>query len=170
MLATPPVVDTMSNASRSTFPGGMPASAPFVCVSCGQTKCTPRLAIAPWAYVACSECGLVRLDPLPSEEEAARLYTREYFEEGAWGGYHGYDADAPLHQRNARRRLTFVEAHAPRAGQFRWFIDVGCGTGYVLLEARIRGWNTVGVDISSWAREVATSRGLRVEPTLEALT
>ena len=169
MRDSAPVVDAQRVLSRSTFPSGLPAPVPFVCVSCGGTRCTPHLAVEPYAYIACSECELIRLDPIPTEEEAARLYGREFFEEGAWGGYHGYDADAPLHQRNARRRLTFVEAHAPRAGHVRRFIDVGCASGYVLMEARTRGWHPVGVDISDWVRAIAEGRGLRVERTLDAV-
>ncbi len=45
-------------------------------------------------------------------------------------------------------------------------VDVGCASGYVLDEARRRGWEATGVDVSPWARERVATKGHPVHATL----
>lgn len=132
------------------------------CITCGSSWRIARFEVDGYRYVTCGSCGLVRLFPRPDPTAIETLYDSTYFEEGEGGGYAGYDADATLHSRNARDRLALVERWAPATGsRARVLLDVGCGTGYVLLDARRRGWSVHGVDISEWARQRARAAGLR---------
>ena len=51
----------------------------------------------------------------------------------------------------ARRLLALVEAHVPRGR----LLDVGCGHGLLLDEARARGWQVTGIELAAGAREHA---------------
>src|SRR5262249_55202403 len=87
---------------------------------------------------------------------------------GLWDYLHdpavarGYDAalsgstlfDADVH---------FVERHCPHPG---WLIDLGCGTGRLLVHFARRGYRVLGVDLSAEmlkvAREKAAAAGVEV--------
>jgi SAM-dependent methyltransferase len=77
----------------------------------------------------------------------------------------GNDVRAPLFQEYLRcvagRRLAMVEAACGiRGGRL---LDVGSGTGEVLLAAQARGWRAHGVEPERSAAEMARGRGLDVE-------
>ena len=105
----------------------------------------------------CLECGTVHQPSLPPGAELARLY-RDMTDEG-------YLAEEPGRRRTAGRLLEMVGRYAP-AGRL---LDVGCGHGLLLDEARRRGYDVEGLELSAsaaaYAREVL---GLRVhEHTLD---
>ena len=140
------------------------------CITCGSTHRVPRFVTGGYRYVACGSCGLVRLFPRPDPAAIETLYESPYFEHGEGGGYAGYDADADLHDRNARDRLDLIEQIGRRVPASshghpdivfnRVIVDVGCGSGYVLREAERRGWEARGIDVSEWARRRAHLLGL----------
>ena len=59
--------------------------------------------------------------------------------------------------------LRFVEEHCPRPG---WLLDLGCGTGRLLIPFARRGYPVLGVDLSeemlAVARDKADAAGVRV--------
>jgi len=60
----------------------------------------------------------------------------------------------------ARLALEEVERHLPGRGQL---LDLGCWVGFLLAEARERGWQTLGVEPSEFASTYARERlGLEV--------
>ena len=64
----------------------------------------------------------------------------------------------------ARRLLDAIERHAPRGRM----LEVGCGHGLLLDEARARGWSVEGLELAAGSREHARSLGLDVrDQTLE---
>ena len=95
---------------------------------------------------ACVECGTVQQPSLPPAAELAGLY-REMSDEA-------YLAEEPGRRATARRLLDMIGAYAP-AGRL---LDVGCGHGLLLDEARSRGYEVEGVELSrsaaTYAREV----------------
>ncbi len=92
----------------------------------------------------CSRCGHMQLVPMPS---AAILDTA--YEEAASEDY----VDEEAGQRaSARRALTRIEQHAPGRGAL---LDLGCWVGFLLAEARARGWRTLGVEPSEFAAAYA---------------
>jgi SAM-dependent methyltransferase len=100
--------------------------------------------------VQCRHCGLVYVDPRPPAEETD--YEEEFFLH-EYKDMYGVDyiADRDNITRLARRRLEAIERHR-RGGKL---LDVGCAAGFFLDEARRRGWETIGVEVSRFASEYA---------------
>ncbi|WP_437371649.1 class I SAM-dependent methyltransferase [Maribacter litoralis] len=49
-------------------------------------------------------------------------------------------------------------------------LDIGCGTGEFLYTAKTDNWNTIGVELSTEAREIAIKKNLTIYKSLESLT
>ena len=49
-------------------------------------------------------------------------------------------------------------------------LDIGCGTGEFLSTAKTDNWNTIGVELSTQAREIAIKKNLTIYKTLESIT
>jgi 2-polyprenyl-3-methyl-5-hydroxy-6-metoxy-1,4-benzoquinol methylase len=114
----------------------------------------------------CASCGLFFRADLPSPEELPRLYDRTYFkaEDRSQGGegYADYVGDAELHRLNARRRLSLLEKITP-PGEL---LDVGCAAGFFLDEARRRGWQGTGIELSAEMAEWASAT-LGLDPVIQ---
>jgi SAM-dependent methyltransferase len=111
---------------------------------------------------ACEHCGVVHQSALPSADELADLYR-------------GMSDDAYLSEETGRREtagrlLDLIARHVP-AGDL---LDIGCGHGLMLDEARRRGYSVTGLELSqaaaAYARDVLELdvREERVEALAEA--
>ncbi len=109
-----------------------------------------------FSVVRCAECGLVRLDPVPSPEELPRYYPDNY--------WFAPDASAASRMEEAYRRLVLRDhvhfvARALRRTRARGpLLDVGCGGGLFLGMMRERGFRVVGLDNSREAAAIAWRR------------
>jgi SAM-dependent methyltransferase len=106
---------------------------------------------------ACRECGTVQQAELPEGQELHDLYRTMADD--------AYLSEEAGRRETARRVLDLVARHVP-AGRL---LDVGCGHGLLLDEARRRGYDVTGIELSSgaagYARDVL---GLEVrEESLE---
>ncbi len=114
----------------------------------GLIPSTDRFGVALADIVRCSRCGHMQLHPMPSQELLDTGYadaaSDDYVEEEA-----GQRA-------TARRVLEHIERHVPRRGAL---LDIGCWVGFLLAEARDRGWErTLGVEPSEFASQYARER------------
>jgi SAM-dependent methyltransferase len=105
--------------------------------------------------VRCPVCGLLRRATLPAEDEVSELYDLDYFCPGPTGdpaSYVDYLKDQDLHRLEARKRLRLIESRVGVGS----LLDVGCAAGFLVDEARRRGWTAQGVDVSeamtAWGR------------------
>jgi len=81
-----------------------------------------------------------------SQKEWGKLYGEGYFAQNPpW-----WDKKRAEHR---RKRLGFLEKHVH--GKISRFLDIGCGEGYVLADARKKGWEVVGLDIYDNRLEIA---------------
>lgn len=149
------------------------ASAP--CRLCGGQDYQPVLALGSRSLLACTGCGLVRLDPVPTAAELSEVYDGgDYYttqppmlRQGlaarlqdsvlqAWWGY-------PGGLRGGRRLLTklltwplrhrFMPLPFPGAAPV---LDIGCGNGQRLLELQNYGCQSLfGVEPTVGAAEQA---------------
>ncbi|MEO8688927.1 MAG: class I SAM-dependent methyltransferase [Solirubrobacteraceae bacterium] len=103
---------------------------------------------------ACASCGTIQQPALPAGVELLDLYR-------AMQDDHYLDEEAGR-RTTSRRLLRHVEKAAPRGR----LLEVGCGHGLLLDEARRRGWTVTGIEPARAARAHAESLGLDVRDAL----
>jgi SAM-dependent methyltransferase len=112
----------------------------------GLIPSTDRFGTALADIARCTACGHMQLTAFPSREELEQAYadasSEDYVEEEA-----GQRA-------TARRTLSWLGGST---GPGR-LLDLGCWVGFLLDEARICGWETVGVEPSRFASDFARDR------------
>ena len=158
---------------RLPFPTEDPATRPDVgewpsadleavpaCPACRSSRRTTRHAdltdenshCAPgrWRLASCSACGTAYLDPRPTRATIGRAYRSYYTHDGLG------------HEEVSRLAALLFATLRPRPGADR-LMDVGAGTGKLVLSARRRGWNAEGVDPDAGAVAAARTQGLQVE-------
>ncbi|HEX6116172.1 MAG TPA: class I SAM-dependent methyltransferase [Solirubrobacterales bacterium] len=135
------------------------------CAACGRAGLEPHMSVggeigedglipttkefgtALGDIVRCANCGHMQLDRFPSDAELAGAYA-----EAASDDY----VDEEAGQRESFRSvLARIERYAERGA----ILDVGCWVGFLLDEARARGWReTTGIEPSLFASGYARSK------------
>ena len=99
----------------------------------------------------CTDCGLTYA---PEYTDPDAIYLDGYFS-GELGPF-GVDTSHPDFRKFltfvGKRRMDILERVVRAPGRI---VDVGCGTGETLAEAKRRGWETYGVDLIADAVQVA---------------
>ncbi|MBI5049225.1 MAG: methyltransferase domain-containing protein [Deltaproteobacteria bacterium] len=111
--------------------------------------------------VKCNSCGLIFVNPRPGKEYLQELYSEEYYRISAKGsiGYRDYAADKHYHSANFRKLLSTIKKYKEEKGRL---LDVGCALGFFLEEAKRRGWDVYGTELSVYAWNKAKEKGLNV--------
>ena len=104
------------------------------------------------AVVRCRRCGLVCVDPQPSDAALASVYSAEYFTKPQRPGDRAYIDNRAGFERFFDGRLRCLERLVRPPGRL---LEVGCGLGYYLSVASRRGWHVVGVELSEFAARYA---------------
>lgn len=126
------------------------------CNLCQDDVCQHLFTVRSFNVVKCLNCGLVYLNPMPRPEDISKIYdTEEYY--SATESHDGLTLGYPNYVM-LKDHLRFVadELLNPlkRVKKGR-LLDVGCGMGFMLSRFRELGWNTYGVDVSTYATEYA---------------
>ena len=113
----------------------------------GLIPTTDRFGTALSDIVRCADCGHMQLREIPTEAELEQAYgeaaSEDYVEEEA-----GQRA-------TARVLLERLERHVEKGS----LVDLGCWVGFLLDEARSRGWKPVtGIEPSTFASAYARDR------------
>jgi SAM-dependent methyltransferase len=126
------------------------------CVLCGGPQ-RARYDLGSHRLLYCPRCELGQLSPLPTDAELQALYVSEEYFAGRGAGYADYAADAPQHARSFRARLECLL----RTGPVDDLLEIGCGPGLFLVEARRLGVSHVtGVAPTPWAVAQARAPGV----------
>lgn len=136
----------------------------ITCNLCSSDRTKTLYQIRSFTIVKCLDCGLVYLNPRPHPEQMMRVYDSYdyYFSDGKQTDlFYGYPDYTKL-----KRHLYFIadELMYPiRNTTPGKLLDVGCGMGFMLKRFQELGWESYGIDISSYATEYARSElGLNV--------
>jgi SAM-dependent methyltransferase len=81
-----------------------------------------------YRMVRCNTCGLVRSDPVASDELLAKLYESSSFD---------YDQEVQSLQATYGRALGWLQA---RSDRYETLLEIGCGNGFFLQQALRQGW------------------------------
>ncbi|MGA2278714.1 MAG: methyltransferase domain-containing protein [Verrucomicrobiota bacterium] len=104
--------------------------------------------------VRCEDCGLVFLNPQPSDDELARIYGADYFLGS--DSEEGHLAAGEIKRATARFYLSEIRRYrGPESGRL---LEIGCGAGDFLVLAEAEGWHVTGVEYSPIACEKARLR------------
>lgn len=136
-----------------------PACEVVVCPLCGPSRtrtlfvARDRLLGGPGAFpvIRCLSCGLVFLNPRPTAAALGAYYPDAYYP---------LDADPdPAALAVAGGLAARVAGQVERNGHSApSVLDIGCGTGLFLREARERGWTVEGIELSRSAVAYARER------------
>ncbi len=149
-------------------------AAPATCIACGTAPRQRFRLQGKTRLLQCPRC-LLGWWNWPSFDPA-EFYDRDYFASAdAAKGYSDYESLATGVRRTARSRLARLDRlrgavvqRSSAKSAARNLIDLGCGTGLFLDEARRAGWQVTGREVSHFAVERAVQRGLDVrQATLE---
>lgn len=107
----------------------------------------------------CNSCGLVFMDPMPSDIELANFYPQE--------SYYSYHVDIfkkELWIKTFFRKILFLETgtNDPSFEKPGSILDIGCGNGWKLFEYKQKGWSVRGVEPSKVGSSVGNQAGLNI--------
>lgn len=133
----------------------------MACPLCGQYSYTVYLPLPHHRIVRCAGCGLVYVNPQPTEHEITLMYNKNYFaldktRTASSVGYYDYMAEKPLLLSYFRRKIAFLQTILPG----KKVLEIGSSYGYFLEEAKRAGLDVLGIDISREAAERAAKEGL----------
>lgn len=136
------------------------------CLLCGQRDLVPLNSFVLNGHrfhtVRCRVDGMMWLDPQPTEAFYERIYAEHYHRAGP---------DDPLLEQatldvlSDERKLRNIARL--RMDEIEWFVrpgrllEVGYGSGQVLLEARARGWQVYGLELSRERVAAVQAQGIR---------
>lgn len=120
------------------------------CPSCSNAAWRLRFHRQGWDFVRCSRCGLLRLDPIPTEAELAADYAKR-FESG------NYEPSKAAERLPTLEGIfEVVKENAPDGA--RNLFDVGCFDGGLMDLATQSGLGTWGLEFQGPAAELAAKR------------
>ncbi len=126
------------------------------CDLCDKNKFKSLFKKKGYSITKCKYCGLVTVDPFPTDEELAKLYDEEYFEGGKnKKGYSNYKEgiknyfDYVTKEPYIQKRINYLKQFS-KGGRL---LDVGCAHGFFLKAIREEGWDVTGIDISKYASD-----------------
>lgn len=138
------------------------ATEEITCPICGSGKTKFFVGKNNHNLYECINCDLVFVYPIP--KNLNKIYNDEYFfkkeekkiRNGA--GYVNYEKDKESMRETFITYLKKLEELTAN----RKIFDIGTATAYFLDLARSRGWETAGVEISSYAAEIARNKGHKI--------
>lgn len=143
-------------ASRSKAAGPSLAHCPV----CQARSFSPRFAIKGIAIESCNGCGLIVQNPQPSDAQLGAIYGSSYFIGSSENDRLGSQFDL-VKRATASLQLDEIAAYLRKRGHAAdglSLLEVGCGHGNMLLEARNKGYRVQGLEYSADAARVANSK------------
>jgi SAM-dependent methyltransferase len=137
-------------------------SPPTRCAACGAAALHPHLRVATdredetmvpttqrfgaalGDIARCARCGHGQVEPMPDPKLLSGAYAEAASDD--------YIEEEVGQRATARRTLATLESFHPAPGAL---LDVGCWVGFLLAEARDRGWQTLGLEPSEFASRYA---------------
>ena len=114
-----------------------------------QPKC--YLTEEKLSAVKCNDCDFIFLSPRPDPKKGQDYFNKAYAGHEDFNDHEYYrDHDKKLFQ--SKLKIEAIEKLNPKGKKL---LDVGAGQGHFMKEARDRGWDVVGTELSIEARESA---------------
>ena len=132
----------------------------MTCPVCSTSDFHARFAIIDNAIETCAACGLVLQNPQPSDNELAAIYGNHYFIGSSDNDRYASQFEV-VKRATARLQLGEIDAYCARHGlpkRAGHLLEIGCGHGNLLLEARAQGYQVAGLEYSPDAAQKANQK------------
>ena len=132
------------------------------CPLCGNERREFSFSLhEPYKVARCTECGLYYLFPRLTETAMQEVYRQPSYYEGGACGYAdtSYTAQELALRATFKRLLHNLSKRGLTGGDL---LEIGCGYGYLLDEARSFFGRRVGTEFSSEGAEIARATGAEV--------
>ena len=124
------------------------------CEVCASVEVHPLFTKLEHQFVRCGGCGLESISPQPSNETLAQIYGAHYYD--AWGLHENEQTVASL----KKRTFSYVldKLGTPASGSK--LLDCGAATGFLLEVARDLGYDSYGLELSTFgAKQIGRKFG-----------
>jgi len=118
------------------------------CILCASVSLKKLKGYEEHYLVKCQSCKFVFCEPIPTERELEKHYEN----------YGRNDYLSPL---TIKRYHEILDSFEPYRKTNK-LIDVGCGIGYFLEEAKKRGWEVYGTEFTDEAIEICSKKGIKM--------
>ena len=117
--------------------------------------------------VKCNKCGLVYVNPRLSQTAINKLYNDDYFTGKGFDKSVQYETEFLTESQKTTLSdwdISTIKSflNNQQINKFS-LLDVGCGMGLFLLKANKQNFKSQGLELSSFAVNFATSKGLNVQ-------
>ena len=121
------------------------------CYLCGSEKINALKGYENHSLIKCKQCDFVFMQKIPTSEELDKHY-----------GTYAYGGDtylSPITIKSYNKLLDTFEKYR----KSNKILDVGCGRGFFLLEAKKRGWDVYGTEYSPTAVKKCIAAGIKMK-------
>lgn len=115
------------------------------CPTCGSGEYVQEMHKDHFFIVRCACCNLVYVNPVFNETQYKEVYQSQEYQEimaPLRNESHGYRVE-----RFGKERVSIMKRFIHKASQVQ-YLDVGCGTGFVVEAASEEGWDAKGIDLN----------------------
>lgn len=150
-VAAKPIHPLTIDADASTV-GGLPL-ADVPCYLCGRKDGAVVVDEPPFRVMKCAGCSLAYVTPRVTDDHLHLIYQTEYFKSSnaADFGYSDYTRDRRGYEKTFRKKAELVQKH--KLG--KTMLEVGSAAGFFLRAMEDLGWQTMGVEPSSYVVDFA---------------
>lgn len=105
-----------------------------ICLICSKENPRFLYKIGDYSLIQCTNCKLVYTNPFPTDKELKKFYANFDFQDG-------FEFENVL-RKDAKRTISSLLD----LGAKGTLLDIGCGAGFFMDEARKMGWIPTGID------------------------
>lgn len=119
------------------------------CPVCQDSKISKKITFNRYNLLLCQNCTFEFISPPKSKDKDLHIYNEGYFH-GELSGAKGYADYSKLQDqliKEAIKKINYIQRYTTK----KKLLDLGAGTGIFLKEARNRGYQVAGNDISTYA-------------------
>jgi 2-polyprenyl-3-methyl-5-hydroxy-6-metoxy-1,4-benzoquinol methylase len=139
-----------------------------LCPCCESSAVKVQRTMGGENLMECAACGSVYAARVPDAETLSHTYEKLYSDGGVYQEHRDQLADMREGLRTGKpynvgwERRYFFRHVLPKPGDR--LLDIGCGTGFFICAAKMRGWEAQGIELSSEAAKIGASvHGLPVQ-------